>query len=133
MTRLYVVDDDRSFLEVVQEVAAPLGFDTVVAEAANAFKSLYGCEPNAVVMIDMIMPDTDGIELLTWLCERPAGAVILVSGVAAYAQSASVLATAKGLKVTDRLSKPVKLARLREALMAAKAAASADGDRSSSS
>lgn len=127
MTRLYVVDDDRGFLDIVRDVAMPMGFDTVTASTPEAFKSLYGFEPDAVIMIDMIMPETDGIELLSWLSGRgPAGAVILVSGFGEhYTLSASALATAKGLAVTDRLSKPIRLARLREALEAAREIASA--------
>jgi CheY-like chemotaxis protein len=129
MTRLYVVDDDWGFLEVVQEVAKPMGFDTVVAPAPKEFKSLCECEPDAVVMIDMVMPDTDGIELVKWLSQRGfVGKVILVSGFAEqYTEMARALAVASGLKVTGTLSKPVKLARLREALMAARDAASSGG------
>jgi len=122
MTRLYVVDDDRGFLEVVQEVARPMGFDPVLATAPKEFQALWQGEADAVVMIDMIMPGTDGIEVLNWLSEQGfAGKVIFVSGFAEqYTQVASALATASGLKVVDRLAKPVRLARLREALTAAK-------------
>jgi CheY-like chemotaxis protein len=129
VTKLYVVDDDPGFLDVVEEVAGPLGFDTVLAAAPDIFKSLYKCEADAVVMIDMIMPGTDGIELLNWLSDSgPVGAVILVSGVAEqYTRAAGALAAAKGMKVADTLSKPVKLARMREALIAARDAASSDG------
>jgi CheY-like chemotaxis protein len=129
MTKLYVVDDDWGFLEVVQEVAKPMGFDTVVAPAPKEFKSLCECEADAVVMIDMIMPDTDGIELVKWLSQRGfVGKVILVSGFAEqYTQMASVLAAASGMKVAGTLSKPVKLARLREALMAARDPAPSQG------
>jgi len=129
MTRLYVVDDDWGFLELVQEVAAPLGFDTVVAAAPKDFKSLCGCEADAVVMIDMVMPETDGIELVSWLSEQGfAGKLIFVSGFAEqYAEMASALAVASGLNVADTLAKPVKLDRLRKALVAAKNPASSRG------
>ena len=122
MTKLYVVDDDRGFLQLIEEVAAPMGFETVVATAPRTFKSHYGGEPDSVVMLDMIMPDTDGIELLNWLSNvGPPGAVILASGFTGhYTLMAGTLAEAKGMNVVARLAKPVKLAELRAALVAAK-------------
>jgi DNA-binding NtrC family response regulator len=126
MTKLYVVDDDWGFLEVVREVAGPMGFDTVLAAAPKEFKSLCECEADAVVMIDMVMPETDGIELMNWLSDQGfAGEVILVSGFTPqYTEMASALAKASGLKVADTLSKPVKLDRLRKTLAAARSAVS---------
>lgn len=122
MTRLYVVDDDRGFLDLVAEVAAPMGFDTVVTTTPKKFQSLYAGEADAVVMIDMVMPETDGIELLNWLIRSgPPGALIFVSGFAEhYTSMASALAEAKGLKVAGKLAKPVKLARMRDALATAR-------------
>lgn len=129
MIRLYVVDDDPGFLDLVEEVAAPMGFDTVVTTTPRRFQSLYAGEPDAVVMIDMVMPETDGIELLNWLIKSGApGALIFVSGFAAhYTSMASSLAEAKGLKVAAELAKPVKLARLRAALATARDLSSAGG------
>lgn len=126
LTKLYVVDDDQGFLQLVAEVAGPIGFETVVVAGPAAFKPLYGGEPDAVIMLDMIMPEMDGIELVNWLGQRgAAGALILVSGYAdQYTLVASALAEAKGLKVTDRLAKPIRVARLRQALALAKEVAS---------
>jgi CheY-like chemotaxis protein len=122
MRKLYVVDDDVGFLEIVREVATPIGFNVVSAGGPDAFKSAYGGESDSVVMMDLVMPGTDGIELLGWLCgqARPV-AVILMSGYnLLYMNNASALAEAKGMKVTAKLTKPVKLAELRTTLTAVK-------------
>jgi DNA-binding NtrC family response regulator len=63
---ILIVDDDRDFLDILAQRLRGLGFQHVVAEAnplkaANIFQS-----GNAVdlALLDMTMPDMDGIELL---------------------------------------------------------------------
>ena len=127
MTKLYVVDDDPSFLKLLGEVAPPIGLDIITAADFATFRSTYGGEANAIVMVDMIMPGSDGIELINWLSEqaRPA-AIILVSGYSEhYTRLAGSLAEAKGLAVVARLAKPIKLGVLRATLADARTAAAA--------
>jgi YesN/AraC family two-component response regulator len=68
-------------------------------------------------VLDIIMPDVDGIELVQWLGERNCQAkVIVVTGYnPLYSEAAGPLGEAQGLTVTTLL-KPVSLADLRVAL-----------------
>jgi FixJ family two-component response regulator len=124
MSKLYAVDDDRAFLEVVAAVAEPMGFDVVTVAKSKRFQSIYGGEPDAIVVIDMIMPEVDGIEVMNWMCEtRPQGAVVFVSGYGDhYPDIAGELARQKDLKRVETLLKPVKISALRAALDRARAA-----------
>jgi CheY-like chemotaxis protein len=126
MTTLYAVDDDTSFLELVREVASPMGFAVVEVASARHFMARYGGESDSAVLIDMVMPDMDGIEVVEQLAKaRPGCAVIFASGYpVAYTSAATQIAQAKGLTVVARLTKPVKLAELRAALAAARTAVS---------
>jgi FixJ family two-component response regulator len=124
MSRLYAVDDDPAFLEIVESVATPMGFDVVTVARSAQFQSIYGGETDAIVLIDMIMPDVDGIELMNWMIAgEPPGAIIFVSGYGDhYPDMAFELARHRGLKHVETLLKPIKIAMLRKALEDARAA-----------
>jgi FixJ family two-component response regulator len=69
----------------------------------------------------MVMPDIDGNELVLWLVDRGCEAdIIIITGYHPdYAVNARLLAEYKGMRSVATLSKPVSIARLRQALMAA--------------
>jgi FixJ family two-component response regulator len=124
MSKLYAVDDDRTFLEVVESVAKPMGFDVVKIAQSKSFQSIYCGESDAIVVIDMIMPDVDGIELMSWMvAEKPPGAIIFVSGYGDhYPDMAGKMARHRGLKLVETLLKPIMIVDLRAALERARAA-----------
>lgn len=67
----------------------------------------------------MVMPDIDGNELVLWLVDQQCVAdIIIITGYHPdYAVNARLLAEFKGLRSVATLSKPVSVARLREALV----------------
>lgn len=97
----------------------------VVGEAANAAQALAWLGQNQadLALLDVQMPGADGTALAARLRElAPQMAVVFVT---AYAEHA---VKAFELEATDYLTKPVKLARLQEALQrVARRAAGADG------
>ncbi len=116
--RLLVVDDEPEFGEFVRKVAVELGYAVEVVTDGEAFKRCHEeCKPT-VVLLDVIMPGVDGIELVRWLAERESTArLIVVSGYAPmYAELARKLGQAKGFRSVTSLPKPVRLADLRAAL-----------------
>jgi DNA-binding response OmpR family regulator len=118
--RLLIVDDEPRFAAFVERVALPLGFAVEVTTHGRDFKAAYqSMSPDAVV-IDMVMPDIDGNELVLWLVDQGCQAdIIIITGFHPdYAVNARLLAEFKGLRSVATLSKPVSVARLREALLA---------------
>lgn len=115
--RLLVIDDEPGFCNFVREVAEGVGYDVIVASGADEFRHAYGEKNPAIVVVDMVMPDVDGIELINWLGEQGCTAQVLVmTGYnPQYADAAVVLGNVQGLNV-KRFSKPVRAATLREAL-----------------
>ncbi len=115
--RLLVIDDEPGFCNFVREVAEGAGYDVTIATGADEFRYAYEQQEPSVVVVDVVMPDVDGIELVNWLGERGCTAQVLVmTGYnPQYADAAVVLGNVQGLSVR-RYSKPVRVATLREAL-----------------
>ena len=69
-------------------------------------------------VIDVVMPGTDGVELVQWLAQKNIDLhLIIVTGFAPdYATLAKKLGEAKGLRSVTTLNKPVRMAALQDAL-----------------
>lgn len=116
--RLLVVDDELGFREFVTKVATTAGYQVESTAHANEFMQVYdGFDPNLIVM-DMILPDVDGFELMQWLVERQCKArILLVTGYNPhYAEMAETIGTDSGSLDVTTLTKPIGLTELREAL-----------------
>ena len=116
--RLLAVDDNKPFLEFVRKVGVGLGYDVELASDGAAFKTLYESFQPETVVVDLIMPDIDGMELIQWLAEVDSRArVIVITGYSPeYASLAKMLGEGKGLNAVKALTKPIKAGDLRAAL-----------------
>ncbi len=116
--RLLVVDDEPRFGEFVRKVAVDAGFEVEVTTDGFAFQRRYADFDPTAVVIDPIMPDIEGIELVQWVANHDAPAhLIVVTGYSPeYARLAKMLGEARGLPSVATLIKPVKVAKLRGAL-----------------
>lgn len=105
--RLLVVDDVPDLGEAVGFLANALGYEYKVTTHGRDFmREFERFKPDAVV-VDMVMPEIDGIELVQWLRDRNCTAKVLVaSGVnSAHAKNAETIGNEGGLDITQ-LSKP---------------------------
>jgi len=116
--RLLVIDDERDIGEFIRTVADEMGYDVKVTSSAEEFQAAYRSFNPTHIMLDIVMPDIDGIELLRYLAANGCQARVLVmSGYSEkYLESAQKLSDAYGLRNIDRLTKPIRLAKLREVL-----------------
>ena len=62
--RLLVVDDDPAICDFVKEVAEENGFDVATAENFDQFSAGYRSFRPSVIVLDLVLPRVDGIELL---------------------------------------------------------------------
>ena len=116
--RLLVIDDEPEIGEFVRKVATGLGYEVRVTTDGHAFQSAYHeLRPTTIVM-DMVMPEMDGNELVLWLMEQhyDANLIIITGYNPDYAKDARLLAEFKGLRSVITLTKPIRLAKLREVL-----------------
>jgi two-component system OmpR family response regulator len=118
--RLLVIDDEPDFMQVDRTVAEEMGFAVTTAGSADEFKAVYTASPPDLMVIDVVMPEVDGIELVEWLVGSGcSGDVITVTGYNPnYASAAAAIAQAKSSMNVRILQKPVLLADLRVALQA---------------
>jgi CheY-like chemotaxis protein len=116
--RILIVDDEPDFARFVLKVASDLGYDAVMTSSAGAFRSAYLATPPDVIVLDIVMPDQDGIELIEWLIGQGCSArILIISGYnPAFAGAAKLVAEAKGKLEVRQLQKPIKLAELRTEL-----------------
>jgi DNA-binding NtrC family response regulator len=114
MATILVVDDEVGIRELLSEILSDEGHAVLTAENAAAARLLRQQEPPDLVLLDIWMPDTDGVTLLKeW---SAAGSltmpVIMMSGHATI--DTAVEATRFG--ALDFLEKPIALARLLNAV-----------------
>jgi CheY-like chemotaxis protein len=116
--RLLIVDDEPGFGEFVRQVALPLGYAVTVTTNGREFQKRYVETQPTLILLDMVIPDLDGNELLLWLIQQGYAAdLIITTGFSPeYAQDAKTLAEFKGLQAVTTLVKPVDLATLRAVL-----------------
>ena len=116
--RLLVIDDEPEFGELVRKVAVGLGYEVRVTTQGRAFQEAYHALRPTTIVMDMVMPEMDGNELVLWLMEQQYAAhLIIITGYSPdYAKDAQVLAEFNGLRSVTTLTKPIGLAKLREAL-----------------
>lgn len=114
--RLLIVEDDPDAAAVLRIMLAQDGFDAVIATSAAAGLDAVESEPFAAILVDLQLPDTDGISLIRALRERPQTLetpVVVVS-----ADVARGRARGRSLEVVDWLEKPFDQGRLRATITA---------------
>ena len=114
--RLLIVEDDPDAAEVLRIMLAQDGFDALVAGSAAAALDAVETEVFAAILVDLQLPDADGIGVIRALRERPETVdtpVVVVS-----ADVARGRARGRSLEVIDWLEKPFDQDRLRGAITA---------------
>jgi DNA-binding NtrC family response regulator len=108
--RILVVDDEPDIRRLVSEILEDEGYQVAMAENASAARELKKSQQPNLILLDIWMPDTDGITLLKeWVAEDfMLCPVVMMSGHGSV--EAAVEATRLG--AYDFLEKPLSLAKL---------------------
>ena len=122
--RLLIIDDEADVASVVAEAAIACGFVVRKSHQPEEFKRIYGDFQPHVIVLDLGMPKTDGIELLSFLADSGSQAKIFIfSGLdPTMLRVAAGLGVARGLNMAGSLGKPVRLSELNKCLLALKEA-----------
>ncbi len=108
MSRVLLVDDDVPFLKMLSHALQLAGYSVVSAETGGEALQKLREEPAAAVVLDIIMPEMDGIEALRKLRENcPELPVIVMSGGGRLAAKC-YLPMAQRLGATAALEKPFR-------------------------
>ncbi len=106
---LLVVDDEPDFAAFVGRVARERGYRVTIVTDPRDFKAAYDSAKPDVIVVDIIMPEIDGLELVKWLANRQCAArLIIVTGyIDLYVRMAEALGVASGLRFERSMTKPV--------------------------
>lgn len=106
MPRVLIVEDDTGMNEYIGEILARKGFQ--VSSAYNGFTGLESIRssPPHVVILDIFMPEKDGLEMLVELRRFSEGLPVLVISGKQHLLSGCSMELARQLGATDVLSKP---------------------------
>lgn len=120
--RLLLIDDEPALADFVASAARLCGFEPAVASNEESFRRLYDSHHPNVVVLDLGMPHTDGVEFLRFLADHEfRGPVLIVSGFdRRVLESAFRLGSALGLDMAGPLEKPVRLEELEQLLLSLK-------------
>ena len=117
MAHILVVDDDLPVLRTIARVLEADGHRVRTAPGAREALRAFAAEPAELVMVDIHMPDMDGIEFIRqFRQEVPDTPVIAMSGGSDFMLHDLGLEASRRLGVAVTLAKPPSREQLREAI-----------------
>jgi len=105
-SRVLIVEDDRDGCRSVKEAIEDAGFDVAVAMKGEDGVRLFQEEPADVVLTDLVLPDIDGMEVLTRVRKLDGQVPVLI--MTAYGSVASAVQALKS-GAYDYITKPLDL------------------------
>ena len=99
--RMLLIDDELGFREFVGKVATSAGYEVELTSNAKDFMGLYENFDPTLIVMDMIIPEMDGFELMQWLIAQKCRARVLV--VTGYNPHVSVR-SGRGMGAVKRIS-----------------------------
>lgn len=111
---MYIVDDDENMADFIAYAAEAVGYDVKILLSAQALQDIWEVQAPDIIVMDIIMPQVDGIELMSWLAEKRCQTpMVLMSGFdVRHIESAAHLANALRINVVETFQKPIALVNL---------------------
>ncbi|HEY7672147.1 MAG TPA: EAL domain-containing response regulator [Gammaproteobacteria bacterium] len=119
VNRLLIVDEEHEVADFVAGVARNVGYAVACAPSGASFVQLLESFQPSLIVMDLSLPDTDGVELLRSLAARACPAsIVLLSVDERLVAAAHELGVSHGLTMCGTLAKPVPAAELKTKLAA---------------
>lgn len=117
--RLLTVDDDPRTCRVIEHVASRLDFEVFSLDESSQFQAAYEYFKPDVIILDLCMEQTDGVELLRFLADKRSRAqIFLMSGVDERLLATTTnLGRSMGLDMLIPFQKPVNINAIRQRLL----------------
>jgi two-component system NtrC family response regulator len=106
MTAVLIVDDEKNLRDGLSEAVRDLGYQALVAASGREALTVAEANKPDAVLLDLRMPDMDGLQVLTRLRAAADGANVPVAIITAYATAANTI-EAMRLGAFDHLTKPI--------------------------
>lgn len=119
MLSVLVVDDEDQIRWVIREALEQAGYAVEEARGGKEGLERYRANPADVVLMDILMPDQDGLEsIMTFRREFPASRVIAMTGGSDMIGILNFLDVAKMLGACRAIQKPFEIKTLLDAVAA---------------
>lgn len=112
MAKILIVDDDQSFLRLIEALLAPLGYEVVCALSGEEAIELVEEAPPDLILLDILMPGLDGYAVARHIKKNPQIShipIVMITGLNAVKDRIKALEAG----ADDFLSKPVDKTELR--------------------
>lgn len=114
--RVLACDDEPQILRALKVILRDAGYEAVPAESGEEALDLASVRPPAAAIIDLMLPDVDGIEVTKRLREWSEMPIIVLSAVGEEEAKVRALAAGADDYVTKPFGPPELIARLQAAL-----------------
>lgn len=110
MNRLLIVDDDPGFTNYAAAAAKSAGYEVLEINASTKFEDALRSWSPTHVVVDMHMPEIDGLEALQILARRSRSAKVIICSAAArdFLEAVHALGERFGLTMCGIIQKPVR-------------------------
>ena len=119
MPRILLVDDDDLSRSTVHQMLERAGHSVTSTDSGAEAVRLFQAQPADLVVTDLIMPDTDGLELIQQLRKLDTQVRILAISGGGRVNANEYLSVARKFGAAAVLAKPFSNLELREAVQAA--------------
>ncbi|MEA2215298.1 MAG: two-component system, OmpR family, operon response regulator KdpE [Solirubrobacteraceae bacterium] len=115
-SRILVVDDEPQIVRALKVVLREAGFQAVAAETASEALDVAAVRPPEGAIIDLVLPDLDGVELTRRLREWSEMPILVLSAIGEEAQKVRALEAGADDYITKPFGARELIARLQAAL-----------------
>jgi two-component system KDP operon response regulator KdpE len=119
-TRILVCDDEPQILRALRVILRDAGYEAVTAASGEEALDRAAVKPPAAAILDLMLPDIDGVEVTKRLREWSEMPIIVLSAVGEEEEKVRALAAGADDYVTKPFGPPELIARLEAALRRAK-------------
>lgn len=123
-TRVLVCDDEPQILRALRVILRDAGYEAVTAASGEEALDRAAVRPPAAAIVDLMLPDIDGVEVTKRLREWSEMPIIVLSAVGEEEEKVRALAAGADDYVTKPFGPPELVARLEAVLRRAKPEAS---------
>jgi two-component system KDP operon response regulator KdpE len=116
LPRVLVCDDEAQILRALKVILRDAGYETVPADSGEEALDLAAVKPPAAAIVDLMLPDIDGVEVTKRLREWSEMPIIVLSAVGEEEAKVRALAAGADDYVTKPFGPPELIARLQAAL-----------------
>ncbi len=116
MARILVADDEPSIRNIIRKALEQAGHEVVEAEDGVVALAAFKEQPADLVVVDIFMPEKDGLQLIAELRdEHPGTKIVAISG-SVYERRPRFLEIAGRMESVATLAKPFSVDELLEAV-----------------